>query len=315
MDSKLRNAINLLLHRKIDDFRSAFKKNSRDLFTTDNGVLYQPAEFGAYRENLVRKFLENILPERMAIGSGFVINSNGNNSTQCDIIIYDKTVTPLIKDENNNKFFPVESVVAVGEVKSTLNLSQLKESLTKLAKVKSFRDSLYLPSYIYSLRNKVLPDEYKPETDELDQIITFIVCEKFDFSIGKIRITDIVCCYNESKPKRPFCHRHNMVLSLDDGLLTYVTDQGGIYPFPSKLIDYIDLDEKGNIVKHIPKPKLLNYRFIKPMKDDSIEHIRHFTSFLHTALVSVSVLFPDLGKYIPDEEDVRFFDCEQTYKF
>lgn len=315
MEPHVRNAINLLLKGKIDEFRSTFKTNSRDLFTTDDGVLYQPAEFGSYRENLVKKFLENILPERMAIGSGFVINSNGNNSTQCDIIIYDKTVTPLIKDENNNKFFPVESVVAVGEVKSTLDLSKLKESLTKLAKVKSFRDSLYLPSFIYSLRNKVLPDEYKPETDEFDQIITFIICEKFNFSIDKTPLTDIVCCYNESKPKRPFCHRHNMVLSLDNGLLTYVTDQGVIYPFPSKLIDYIELDEKGNIYKQTVKPKLLNYRFIRPMKDDSIEHIRHFTSILHTALVSVSVLFPDLGKYIPDEEDVRFFDYEQTYKF
>ena len=68
MEPHVRNAINLLLKGKIDEFRSTFKTNSRDLFTTDDGVLYQPAEFGSYRENLVKKFLENILPERMAIG-------------------------------------------------------------------------------------------------------------------------------------------------------------------------------------------------------------------------------------------------------
>lgn len=171
MESHLKNAINLLLKEKIEEFRTAFKNNSRELFTTSDGKLYQALEFGIFRENLVKKFLEHILPERMEIGSGFIINSNGKTSTQCDIIIYDKMLTPLIKDKNNNKFFPIESVVAVGEIKSSLTLFQLKEALKKLAMVKSLRDSLYLPSYIYSLRNKVSPEEYKPEIDEFDQIV------------------------------------------------------------------------------------------------------------------------------------------------
>ncbi|WP_374704085.1 hypothetical protein [Acinetobacter colistiniresistens] len=33
------------------------------------------------------------------------MTANGKVSTQCDIIIYDKTVTPLIRDEKNHRFF------------------------------------------------------------------------------------------------------------------------------------------------------------------------------------------------------------------
>ena len=36
---------------------------------------------------------------------------------------------------------------------------------------------------------------------------------------------------------------------------------------------------------------------------------------LHTALVSVSVLFPDMANYIQSEEDIEIFDLEQNYKF
>ncbi|AVF44226.1 hypothetical protein RFH95_00465 [Acinetobacter nosocomialis] len=316
MSSNSSNQINKLFRAKIENFKTSFINNSRNLYTKDKDEgLIHPSEFGLYREELVKEYLKNILPDRMEIGSGFVVTANGLISTQCDIIIYDKTVTPLIKNEKNQRFFPIESVVAIGEVKSKLTLSDLKDALLKLAKSKGLRDVLYSPAYVYSIRNKKSTDDYKPENDEFDQIVTFLICEKFLFPIEDTPLTNIIRCYGDSLPHRPFCHRHNMVLSIEDGLLTYVLDGYTIYPFPSKLTSIFKFDEENNITEEIKKVERLNYRFIKPINKESIEHIRHFTSILHTGLISVSVLFPDLARYIPDEEDVQMFDCVQNYKF
>lgn len=309
------NKINKLFKAKIEQFKQAFINTSRDVYTNEDGNLLHPSEFGINREEIVKNYLKNILPDRMEIGSGFVVTANGKVSTQCDIIIYDKTVTPLIRDEKNHRFFPIESVIAVGEIKSKLSLTELKEALLKLAKIKSLRDVLFSPAYVYSLRNKESIDDYKPESDEFDQIVTFLICEKFTFPIKKTPLTNIVSCYGESLPHRPFCHRHNMVLSMADGLLTYALDDETIYPFPSKIIDYINVDEEYNIAERKNVVERLNYRFIKPLNDESIEHIRHFTSILNIGLISVSVLFPDLANYIPKEEKVEMFDCVQNYKF
>lgn len=306
------NAINILLEEKIKEFKFSFVHHSKSLFVKEDGGLFQAYEFGAYRENVVKKYLINILPERMGIESGFVVTSNGRVSTQCDIIIYDKTVTPLIRNEYGQRFFPVESVVAVGEVKSKLSLVDFKEALLKLSTTKALRDILYEPSYVYS-RKDGRCNEFKPESDELDQMITFLVCENFLFDIRKIDLSEIVRCYGESKPHRPFCHRHNMVLSIQNGLLAYGLPDNMMYPFPSKLSYLLDGE---SAVEGGSKVDLLNYRWISPLKNkESIEHIRHFTSMLHTALVSVSVLFPDMANYIQSEEDIEIFDLEQNYKF
>ncbi|EKU57337.1 MULTISPECIES: DUF6602 domain-containing protein [Acinetobacter calcoaceticus/baumannii complex] len=309
------NKINKLFKAKIEQFKQAFINSSRDVYTNEDGNLLHPSEFGINREEIVKNYLKNILPDRMEIGSGFVVTANGKVSTQCDIIIYDKTVTPLIRDEKNHRFFPIESVIAVGEIKSKLSLTELKEALLKLAKIKSLRDVLFSPAYVYSLRNKESTDDYKPESDEFDQIVTFLICEKFTFPIKKTPLTNIVSCYGESLPHRPFFHRHNMVLSMADGLLTYVLDDEIIYPFPSKIVNYINIDEENNMKEERNKVERLKYRFIKPLNDESIEHIRHFTSILNIGLISVSVLFPDLANYIPNEEEVEMFDCVQNYKF
>ena len=122
------NKINKLFKAKIEQFKQAFINTSRDVYTNEDGNLLHPSEFGINREEIVKNYLKNILPDRMEIGSGFVVTANGKVSTQCDIIIYDKTVTPLIRDEKNHRFFPIESVIAVGEIKSKLSQTELKEA-------------------------------------------------------------------------------------------------------------------------------------------------------------------------------------------
>jgi hypothetical protein len=303
------NPVSMLLDDKIATFRQGFANTSRQLFFRSDGSPIHNGEFGSYREELARTLVAQFAPERMAVDTGFVVTSSGAVSTQCDLVVYDRTATPMIRNASNQRFFPVESVCGVGEVKSVLTLGAAKEALRKLAATKSLRDVLHEPFYVY--RNKGSQDDgqYRPETDEKDQIVTFLICEKFSFDIEK-NFQELVGCYLEELPHRPFCHRHNMVLSVEDGLLCYLNNQhdgnGYVYPFSSKLTDIEDQDTGEVITRAI----LQKHRWIQPPKGSN-EHIRHFCSMLHTALSVVSVLFPDLARYIPGQEDVQFIDFEQ----
>ncbi len=88
-----------------------------------------------YRERCLKDILSYFLDKNYTISDGFIINSNNEVSTQCDVIIHNSKIMPLI-DNNISNFFPMEVISSIGEVKSTLSKDQLKEILRKLAKNK-----------------------------------------------------------------------------------------------------------------------------------------------------------------------------------
>ncbi|MGX2983839.1 DUF6602 domain-containing protein, partial [Helicobacter sp. 23-1045] len=82
------------------------------------------AEEGRYKEIILREILRSFLPERYGIGTGFVICSGDNVTSQIDIIIYDK----FSKNSNaeilkKGEFIIVDnkSVVGIIEVKSSFD--------------------------------------------------------------------------------------------------------------------------------------------------------------------------------------------------
>ena len=111
---------NLALQNYLN-FKRSFDDSKRIYWDEKLKRLKHPGEFGAYREDLVKKWLRIITPEDFGIGSGFVIGPKGAISTQCDIIIYDKQRTPVLENMDNQRFFPVETVCCIGEIKSTIN--------------------------------------------------------------------------------------------------------------------------------------------------------------------------------------------------
>lgn len=88
-------------------------------------------EDGMYREYLVKKVLEKIVPSKYCITDGFVIDSDNNISKQMDIIIYDRNYVPPFFDETYS-VVPVEAVIAVIQVKTTINNKSLKDSVDNL---------------------------------------------------------------------------------------------------------------------------------------------------------------------------------------
>jgi hypothetical protein len=54
-----------------------------------------PGEKGSFFEEIVREFLKMYSPKSLDISTGFIIDSNDNESKQMDIIISDATKTPI----------------------------------------------------------------------------------------------------------------------------------------------------------------------------------------------------------------------------
>ena len=210
MSSKIFNA---LIEEKIDIFINAYQNTSRQVFYDEKtGRYIHTGEFGIYRERIVKDFVRAFIPQRFDIGSGFIISANDDVSTQCDLIIYDRDLTPFIKSNENQIFYPVETVVGVCEVKSILSKVEFQKSIHKLSKVKDIKTNIENPSI-----HKSKKDSFLPYVDFRDSIITFIICEKFDFNIDNIEI-EIDSLYDSTTKA---CNKHNLILSVNDGLLMY----------------------------------------------------------------------------------------------
>ena len=281
------NVFEKLLIEKIEIFKSTFAETAEGVFFNDDGKLIHPGEFGRYRENICKQFLKFVTPARLDIGTGFIINTSNKVSHQCDIIIYDAQHTPLLESEEKQFFFPVETIAAVGEIKSVLSKKALSEAIQKLARVKVLREEVKNPAIIKKDRGT----GYDPSNHIYDQIFTFIVCKKLSFNISNLS-TEINKLYGDSTEYR---HRHNLILSVEDGLLAYYDNNGKTMMYPVM----------GNT-------KLKN-RFIAPGENLYV-HLKYFASYLFMGTSSATILYPEISDYMGAIDGKHKYDekCEDT---
>lgn len=83
-------------------------------------------EDGRYKEVILMNFLRRILPNSIAVGTGFVKNSRNQLTGQIDIIVYRKDF-PMLFSEGDFVVVMPESVIGIIEVKSKFH----KNTLTK----------------------------------------------------------------------------------------------------------------------------------------------------------------------------------------
>ena len=95
-----------------------------------------PGLKGEAREKAVRTKLESILPGGVGVGTGCVIDSEGNASAQIDVILYEQQLCPIFKFAEDIGYFPCGSVMAVGEIKSTIGKKELGDIYEKIASVR-----------------------------------------------------------------------------------------------------------------------------------------------------------------------------------
>ena len=92
---------------------------------TGASVLMHPGMKGDDTEDNWREWLMAYLPNRYAVAKGVVIDADGNESEQIDVIIYDRQYSYLVLKHNETFLIPAESVYAVFEVMYTVVYSHL----------------------------------------------------------------------------------------------------------------------------------------------------------------------------------------------
>lgn len=106
-----------------------------------NGSIGHNSTQGAETESDVRNLLADFLPTNYGIGSGIIIDTEGNSSKQIDIIIFDKNRGNYTLSANS-KIFLADYVVAAIEIKTTFTTGQkssLEGALSNIASVKKMR--------------------------------------------------------------------------------------------------------------------------------------------------------------------------------
>lgn len=116
---------------------------------------------GGANEETVRIFLKQYLPRTLDITTGTLVDSNGNESRQLDIIISDAAKTPILYQSGETRVIPVECAYAVIEVKASLNKAELKRSYSNMKSVKSLsKKAFFKPKGAISYRNTLYGKEW-----------------------------------------------------------------------------------------------------------------------------------------------------------
>jgi hypothetical protein len=203
------------------------------------------------------------------------MNSAGGISTQADIVVYDPSAVPRIESNEHQRFFPIEGVCAIGEVKSRLSKVGLRDALNKLARVKSTADHTSSTTPIFRDRS-ITAHTFNREEIEYDQIISVLVCEGFDFD-PKSLANEVGGWY---EPDIKNHHMHNMILSVEDGLALYMDTNGKSWMYPP--------------TNRAPAKN----RFHAPNENRNL-HFHLFCSYMFLATSSTTILYPEITHYMP----------------
>lgn len=121
------------------DLHQAFRAKQdalRHILATGRITVEHPVVIGDGTELHWRALLEEFLPKRYRVSKGFVVDSAGKCSEQVDVIIHDRTFSPLLWEHGGYMYVPAESVYAVFEVKQDHSLEDIKAAGTKAASVR-----------------------------------------------------------------------------------------------------------------------------------------------------------------------------------
>lgn len=186
-----------------------------------------PGLVGSAREHEVRRKLQSVLPTKVGVATGCVIDSYGNTSNQSDVVLFEKDHCPVfsINGDPAATYIPCESVIAVGEIKSSLGTAEINDAVDKIAKVKSLRRYLNDPTcfrrYGSVMSLQGVPSEaFDPEHKPLDQIYGFILCHESSLIPETLADRYAKACSRHPEHLSP-----NLMVSLKDGLMLF-TNQG-----------------------------------------------------------------------------------------
>lgn len=164
-----------------------------------SSAVIHPGTKGDATENDWISFFRNYLPTRYKVDKGIVIDSDGNQSQQIDIIIYDNHYSYFVFHRDDTLLVPAESVYAVFEVKQNLNKEHIQYAGNKAKSVRELHRT--------SAPIKYAGGQYPPK--ELHEIVSGLLTTTCDWK-GPIQ-SKVVQYLNE----RDYYERLDLVCSIN----------------------------------------------------------------------------------------------------
>lgn len=107
-----------------------------------NRLISHNGEMGRANELSLAGILERLLPPNLAVGTGIVFDSEGRESGQCDLVIFDRHKTPQLLAQSGVILHPVDTVAMVIEVKTTLNADECADVVKKARAISSLKPTV-----------------------------------------------------------------------------------------------------------------------------------------------------------------------------
>jgi len=238
---------------------------------------FHPGEIGTGRENALKNFLRQYIPRRYAVDSGFLFDASGNDSDQIDVVIYEADYTPVFEVIDGMKYFPCETVVAVGQVKTEIGSQKvMQDCLENIKSVKELdrsnkRTNLPITGPGISQTDLV---KFNPDENFRDQIFGFIFCSR---SIKKDLMIEELRRFNKENERKLWT---NLIVNYNEFLIEYenelltqdtMTAKNGVVidisKTPQIFAIFISILNNFLNMAHIARPNLFDY-----CKLSAIEH-------------------------------------------
>lgn len=188
------------------NIESMAKKMSIDYQEVTNHIEHMGLR-GSSRENILREYIKQLLPQKFAVGNGIITDVNGTQSKQQDFFVYDAFNSPIFLHMESSCIIPVESVYATVEVKSTLTKETLKQSIENIRSVKQLEITVLKNSpFIPAQFNFILGTVFSYTSDSAIETVAQNVDE---------------ICRDIPKEKQP-----SVICILDKGLIVNVLKDG-----------------------------------------------------------------------------------------
>ena len=100
-------------------------------------TIRHPGKKGAQRETILREVLRDMVPGPISLETGFLVTSLGTVSKEQDIVFVDAERRVDVRPGGDVRYFPIEGCLASIEVKSNLNVADIRAAILNCISAKT----------------------------------------------------------------------------------------------------------------------------------------------------------------------------------
>lgn len=249
---------------------------------------------GASREEILKKYLSELIPKRYEIGSGIITDIEGSQSKQQDLFLYDAFNSPIFLKRESSVVIPIESVYATIEVKSSLSKETLKQSIDNIRSVKRLKQTqLINRNLVPGYHNFVFGSIFAYTSEVTMDTLHKNIIEYCD-SIPTAEWPSIICVFDEGLFINVFKSdmRKFVIVPSDNTMWVQIANQRDMNLY----IFYLVLQHHLNNTYNFP-PDLLKYAVASHKLDD-------VKTMIHSNLIPDDMTM-ELGKATLNSTELR----------